>query len=99
MMRFTEENSPLPWRTVMQMQTVALVLNLISAASALTAAAFWYLSAQNTLPSMTSYWDGVPDTDPFFIAMQAGIKLNRRAAECAALSALSAGLATFASLR
>ena len=80
------------------MQIVAFVLNLVSAGSALAAAFFWYLSARNRLPPMTAYWDGVPNTDPFFVAMQAGVRLNRWAAGFAALSALTAGLATLAVL-
>jgi hypothetical protein len=80
------------------MQVAALILNFTSAGSAFAAAVFWYLSARNKLPPMGSYWDGVPDNDPFFVAIQAGVELNRWAAGFAAVSALCAGLAALASL-
>jgi hypothetical protein len=80
------------------MQVVGLALGFVSAAFALAAAVFWYLSARNRLPPMVAYWDGTPDTDPFFVALQAGVKFNRLAAGFAAVSALSGGLATFSSL-
>jgi hypothetical protein len=84
---------------VTAMQKAALVLNFVSAASALIAAIFWYLSARKKLPAMLAYWDRAPDTDPFFVAIQAGVRLNRWAAGFAALSAFSTGLATLASLK
>lgn len=79
------------------MQTASIMLNLGSALPAFAAAAFWFLSARNKLPPMVSYYDRAPDNDPFFVAVQAGVKLNRQAAYFAALSALCAGLGTLAS--
>jgi hypothetical protein len=78
------------------MRVAALILNFVSAGSAFVAAIFWYLSARNRLPPMSTYWDQTPDDDPFFVAIQAGVKLNRWAAGFAAASALCAGLATLA---
>ena len=78
------------------MRVVTFLLHMVSAGSASGAAWFWYLSAQSPLPPMVTYFDHAPDTDPFFAAMQAGVGLNRTAAAFAAVSALSAGLATFA---
>ena len=51
------------------------------------------------LPQTKTYRDAAPDTDPFFIAMQIGVKLNRKAEGFAAASAFSAGLATLASFK
>jgi hypothetical protein len=80
------------------MQVAALISNFVSAGSAFVAATFWYLSARNKLPPIVPYWDRTPDDDPFFIAIQTGVKLNRWAAGFAAASALCVGLATLASL-
>lgn len=75
---------------------LAMMLNYISAATALIAAGFWFLSARNKLPSPMSYYGPTPASDPFFAAMQKGILFNRCAAGFAAVSALSSGLSSLA---
>ena len=43
------------------------------------------------MPPMIAYWDMTPEHDPFYVAMNKGISLNRIAAIFAGLSALCAG--------
>jgi hypothetical protein len=80
------------------MATAGVALNIASAITAFVAACFWYLSAWNRLPEMVTYWDSTPSNDPFFVAVQKGVTLNRWAAAFAAASAICAALATLASL-
>jgi len=77
---------------------IGIAFNIASAVSALVAAIFWYLSAVGELPPMISYFGYAPPDDPFLLAMQTGVILNRWAAGFAALSALCAGLGTISSL-
>lgn len=72
----------------------AVALNLISALAAFAAAWLWYLSARSRLPPMQTYFDETPEDDPFRVAMQQGVMLNRRAAMFAAAAAACSGLAT-----
>jgi hypothetical protein len=80
------------------MALIAVAMNVLSAVSAFAAAVFWYLSARNKLPEMVSYWDGTPSDDPFFVAMQKGVTLNKWAAGFAGVSAICAAAATAASM-
>ena len=69
-------------------------LELLSAAAAIAAAVFWFLSAAGDLPPMLTYWNAAPPTDPLYVALQQGVRMNRIAAGCAGLSALSMAAAT-----
>jgi hypothetical protein len=80
------------------MAITAIVLNVLSAITALVAAVCWYFSARTKLPEMKAYWDGVPSDDPFFVAVQKSVILNRWAAGFAAASAVCTALAIFVSL-
>lgn len=80
------------------MVLIATAMNLLSAAGAIVAAFFWYLSARNKLPMMRTYWDSTPSDDPFFVAIQTGVILNRWAAAFAGVSAFCAAAATMVSL-
>lgn len=71
-------------------------LNLLSALAAFAAAWLWYLSARSKLPPMVPYLDETPEDDPFRVALQQGVSLNRRAALFAAAAAACSGLATLA---
>lgn len=73
--------------------------DMTTAAFALLAAFYWYRSASNRLPAMVSYWDGAPETDPFFVALQKGIVLNRLAAISASISAIAAATSALMSIK
>ena len=66
---------------------------LASAVFALIAAGFWFWSASGEVPPLRMYWDRAPDDDPFKVAIEKGVKLNRIAALFSGLSALAAYLA------
>ena len=70
------------------MVLIAVVMSVLSAVSAFAAAVFWYLSARNILPEMVGDWDGFPSNDPFFVALQRGVTLNKWAAGFAGVSAV-----------
>lgn len=70
---------------------LSVALNVISALASFTAAVFWF-RASGPLPQMRQYWDAAPATDPFVQALQYGAQMNRTAAMCAGIAALSFGL-------
>lgn len=72
---------------------LSFVLNLVSAASAFIAAFFWFRSSVGKPPTMGSYFDAVPETDPYRIYVVKSVKMNRWAALFAGLSALTMGVA------
>ena len=41
-----------------------------------------------------TYWNGSPPSDPFFMALQAGVRLNRWAAAFAGIAALLQAVAS-----
>ena len=63
-------------------------LDLGASAFALLAAAFWFSSAYGKLPPMLTYWDSVPENDPFYKAVKFSAQLNRWAAGFSGLSAM-----------
>ena len=71
-------------------------INLASALAAGAAAVFWLRSALHRLPPMDSSFGGPPPNDPFFAALQAGVRLNRNAAACACAAALLQAVAALA---
>ena len=71
------------------------VFELGTAIFALFAAVFWFLSAYGKVPPMLSYWDQVPDTDPFYRAVRHSVKMNKWAAVFSGISALCAAASIF----
>ena len=55
---------------------------------AFLAAVFWFLSSYGKLPAMVDYWDSVPETDPFYLAVKFSAQMNKWAAIFSGLSAL-----------
>jgi hypothetical protein len=76
------------------MTAVSVVLNICSGLAALGAAWFWLRSALHELPQPVTYWNGSPPSDPFFMALQAGVRLNRWAAAFAGIAALLQAVAS-----
>jgi hypothetical protein len=70
-------------------------LDFGAALFALVAAAFWFLSAYGRLPPMVPYWDQVPESDPFYVAVKFSARMNRYAAGLSGLSALCIGVKLF----
>jgi hypothetical protein len=70
-------------------------LDIVAAITALIAAVFWFLSAYGKLPPMLSYWDKVPDNDPFYMAVKFSAVMNRWAAGFSSASALCMGIKLF----
>jgi len=68
------------------------MVNFLTAIFSMLAAFYWYKSAANKLPPMIAYWGCAPAHDPFFVAMQKGIVLNRVAAIFSALAAAGGAL-------
>ena len=66
------------------------VLEIGTALFAFLAAVFWFLSAYGKTPPMVSYWDSVPETDPFYKAVRYSVRMNKWAAIFSGLSALCA---------
>jgi hypothetical protein len=62
---------------------------------AFLAAVFWFLSAYGKVPPMISYWDQVPENDPYYRAVKYSIRMNKWAATFSGLSALCAAAVTF----
>jgi len=60
----------------------------------LAAAGFWWWSAAIPLPTMQSYFDQAPETDPFLMAIRHSSNLN---AVAALLTGLSVALAALTS--
>lgn len=57
--------------------------------SAFVAAVLWFVSAHGKPPRMKFWWDGgVPDDDPFYMAIRFSAQMNRWAAVFSGLSAL-----------
>ena len=67
-------------------------LDIGAAVSAFVAAVFWFLSAYGSLPPMITYWDAVPESDPFYRAVKFSALMNRWAAGFSGLSALCMGV-------
>jgi hypothetical protein len=67
------------------MATIRAVLNIVSPAAALAAAALWFMSARVSVPGMTY---GDPEVNPMHIALRKVATLNAWAAGFAAVSAL-----------
>jgi hypothetical protein len=63
--------------------------DLATAIFALIAAGFWWASA-GKLPPMRTYWDAVPPSDPYRIAVETSARRNSIAAFFSGLSALCA---------
>jgi hypothetical protein len=57
---------------------------------AFAAAVFWWLSAARTFPPMLSYWDSVPASDPYRLAVESSAWFNTYAAFLSGCSALGA---------
>jgi hypothetical protein len=73
----------------MTVNGLVLLLNIVSAATALGAAYFWFLSVRGRLPPMLPYWDKTPPDDPFYVAFVRGVKMSRKAAISAGVSAIT----------
>jgi hypothetical protein len=69
-----------------------LWLDIGTAALAVGAAAFWFLSAYGKLPPMIPYWDATPETDPFRVAIKFSARMNQWAAVLSGISALCMAL-------
>jgi hypothetical protein len=70
-------------------------LDIGAALSAFVAAIFWFLSAYGKLPPMGSYWDAVPEHDPFYRTVRYSVRMNRWAAGFSGLSALCMAIELF----
>jgi hypothetical protein len=66
-----------------------------TAALALVAAVFWFLSAYGKLPPMGMYWESAPPTDPFYKAVKFSAEMNRWAALFSGAAALCMGVKPF----
>lgn len=62
---------------------------------AFVAAALWFLSAASDLPQSITYWGATPPNDPFYVALQTSVRLNRWAAAFTGLSVLCNGMKFF----
>ncbi len=71
---------------------MATLLDIGTAVFAFVAAFFWFLSAYGKLPPMLSYWDSVPDDDPFYSAVKYSAKMNRWGAGFSGASVFCMGL-------
>ncbi len=69
------------------MATLIFLLNLASALTAGLAAWKWYQSAAVRLPPFVTYIIDYPSDHPFFTALGTSMRLNKRAATFAAVSA------------
>ena len=74
------------------------VLDPATAIFAVGAAWFWFRSASVRLPAPGTYWDKVPETDPWLIATRRSARFNRIAASLAGMSALCSALVVWISL-
>ena len=54
---------------------------------AFIAAVLWFLSAYGKTPPMISYWDSVPETDPFYKSLKFSVQMNKWAPLFSGLSA------------
>ena len=81
------------------MRELIFAFNLVSAAAAICAAVFWFLSAAGRLPPIITYWGGAPPTDPLHAALQQGVRMSRIAAAFAGVSALAMATATLLQAR
>lgn len=66
-------------------------LEITAAIFAFLAAIFWFLSVYGRTPTMLSYYDSVPETDPFYVAIKFSVRMNKWAAFFSGLSALLGG--------
>jgi hypothetical protein len=73
----------------MTVNGLVLLLNIVSALAALGAAYFWFLSVRGKLPPMLTYWGAAPADDPFYMAFVRGVKMSRKAAISAGVSAIT----------
>lgn len=58
---------------------------------AFLAAIFWFLSVYGKTPPMLSYWDAVPESDPFYKAIKFSVRMNKWAAFFSGVSAVLGG--------
>jgi hypothetical protein len=70
-------------------------LDIGAAVFALVAAVFWFWSAYGNLPPILTYWDQVPASDPFYMAVKFSAQMNRWAAGFSGLSTLCMGFKLF----
>ena len=70
-------------------------LEIGAAFFAFLAAFFWFLSSYGKMPPMVDYWDSVPETDPFYLAVKFSARMNKWAALFSGLSALCAATAIY----
>jgi hypothetical protein len=69
-----------------------LVAELSASVFAFAAALYWFKSAAVKLPAPGTYWDSMPESDPWLIATRNAARFNRTGAVFAGLSALSTAL-------
>lgn len=74
-----------------------IALTWVSAICAFVAAYFWLRSAQGQPPAPKTYWDAMPETDPFLMAFRRSLRQSRWGAIFAALSALALGASLLSS--
>jgi hypothetical protein len=77
--------------------SVGRLLEIIAGVFALGAAGFWLLSASpwEELPRMVTYFDGIPESDPFRQAVVFSAKMNGYAALCSCVAAVLAATRLF----
>jgi hypothetical protein len=68
---------------------IKAVLDFVAAIAAFGAASFWFMSAATDFPAPGTYWDSIPETDPWLIANRKSARQNKLAAKCAGVSALA----------
>lgn len=66
-------------------------LEVTAALFAFLAAIFWFLSVYGKTPPMLSYWDSVPESDPFYMAIKFSVRMNKWAAFFSGMSAIFGG--------
>jgi hypothetical protein len=71
---------------------VKIIFDITAAIFAFGAAYFWLKSAEVILPAPGQYWGHMPETDPWLTATRTSAKLNRLAAICAGISALTSAV-------
>jgi len=69
-----------------------MAFDIGGAAFALIAAVFWFISAYGKLPSMATYWNETPSSDPYYSAVMFSAKMNRFAAGSSGVSAVCIAL-------
>jgi cold shock protein len=74
------------------------ILSVAAALLAFVAAIFWFFSAHGDVPQIVSYYDRVPDSDPFLQSLRSSALMNKYAASASALSAFCWGANVFLSV-